>query len=347
MEQTMHKEGNINVGIIGAGVMGEHHAKVYNHIHKMGIVNFVGVADIDEKRAKEVADKYDCKSYVNHIDLIESGIDAISVCVPTSVHKEIALDCIARRIGGVLVEKPIANNLKDALEIVNGARRMGVKLLIGHVERFNPAVLRMKEIIDSGKLGHVVSISAKRVGPLPPRVRDVGIIIDLAVHDIDVISYLYGKEDIRGRIILSYPTDVYAIDGNIKGIKGVNLGKIGLEDRASIMMKFDDGRAGIIETNWLTPHMIRKLDIVGFERVAYLDYTGQTISIHGREMVEEIKLVKEEPLMRELTHFINIVKDDEKELVTGEDGVQALRVALAAIESHKTGNVVKLGMAIF
>lgn len=346
MDQIAHKADNINVGIIGTGVMGGHHAKVYNHMHKIGMVNFVGVADIDEKRAKEVADKYGCKSYVNHIDLIESGIDAISICVPTNMHKEIASDCMARRIRGVLVEKPIASNLKDALEIVNGARRMGVKLLIGHVERFNPVVLRMKEIIDSGKLGYVVSISAKRVGPLPPRVRDVGIIVDLAVHDIDVISYLYGKADIRGRVRLSYPTDVYAIDGNIKGVKGVELGKIEVEDRASIMMKFDDGRVGIVETNWLTPHMIRKLDIVGLDRVAYVDYTGQTISIHGREMVEEIKLVKEEPLMRELTHFINVVKNDDNELVTGEDGVQALRIALAAIESHKTGNVVKLGMVI-
>lgn len=346
MEQIIHKADKINVGIIGAGVMGEYHAKVYNNMHKMGTVNFVGIADVDEKRAKEIADKYGCKSYVNHIDLIESDIDAISICVPTNMHKDIALDCITRRVRGILVEKPIASNLNDALEIVDGARRMGVKLLIGHVERFNPVVLRMKEIIDSGKLGHVVSISAKRVGPLPPRVRDVGVIVDLAVHDIDIISYLYGKGDTRGEVRLSYPTDVYAIDGNIKGIKGVELGKIGVEDRASIMMKFDDGRVGIVETNWLTPHMIRKLDIVGFDRVAYVDYTEQTISIHGREMVEEIKLVKEEPLMRELTHFIGVVKNGDKELVTGEDGVQALRVALAAIESHKTGNVVKLGLAI-
>lgn len=346
MEHITHKADNINVGIIGTGVMGGYHAKVYSNMHNMGMINFVGIADIDEKRAKDVANKYGCKSYASHIDLIESDIDAISICVPTSMHKEITLDCIARRIRGVLVEKPIAGNLNDALEIINGARKMGVKLLIGHVERFNPAVLKMKEIIDSGKLGSVISISAKRVGPLPPRVKDVGIIIDLAVHDIDIISYLYGEEETGGRVRPLYPTDIYAIDGNIKGSKGVELGKIGLEDRASIMMKFDDGRVGIIETNWLTPHTIRKLDIVGLERVAYVDYTGQTISIHGREMVEEIKFVREEPLMRELTHFINVIKNDEEVLVTGEDGIQALRVALAARESYKTNNVVKFGLAM-
>ncbi len=339
------------VGIIGVGTMGEYHAKVYNRMREMGIVDTIGITDVDIDRAKEIADKYGCNMYTNHIELIESGVEAVSICVPTSRHKEVASDCIARGISGILVEKPIADNLNDALGIVNGAKRMGAKLLVGYVERFNPVVLKMKEIIDSGKLGHVVSISAKRVGPLPPRVKDVGVIVDLAVHDIDIISYLFG----------GYPTDVYAIDGNLKGMTGVVLGRVGLEDRASIMMRFNDGRAGIIETNWLTPHKVRRLDIVGFERVAYLDYTEQTISIHGHDMIEEIKLRKigdsigdskgerEEPLMIELMHFIDIVRNESgnlKPLVTGEDGVHALRVALAATESYKTGNVVKLGMMI-
>lgn len=331
-----------NVGIIGVGVMGEYHAKVYNNIRKMGIVGTIGITDLDGERAKEVANKYDCKSYSSVNELLEN-VDVVSICVPTSKHKDVVLDCISRcrdrYIRGILIEKPIASNIGDAMEIVGLVRKMGVKLLIGHTERFNPVVIGMKKIIDSGKLGHIVSISAKRVGPLPPRVKDVGVIIDMAVHDIDVISYLFG----------SYPTDVYAIDGNIKGMTGVVLGRVGLEDRASIMMRFNDGRVGIIETNWLTPHKVRKLDIVGFERVAYLDYTEQTISIHGHDMIEEIKLTREEPLMRELMHFIDIVRDESsnlKPLVTGEDGVQALRIALAATESYKTGNVVKLGMMI-
>lgn len=342
----------MNVGIIGVGVMGEYHAKVYNHIretgretvHGTGVIDTIGITDVDMVRAKEVADKYNCRSYSNVKELIESGIDIVSICVPTSKHKDVVhvvLDYMARGadIRGILIEKPIAGNISDAMEIVGLTRKMGVKLLIGHTERFNPVIIGMKKIIDSGKLGHVVSISAKRVGPLPPRIKDVGVIIDMAIHDIDVICYLFG----------SHPTDVYAINGNLKGMTGVVLGRVGLEDRASIMMRFNDGRAGIIETNWLTPHKVRKLDIVGFDRVAYLDYTEQTISIHGHDMVEEIRLVKEEPLMRELMHFIDIVNDKSsnlKPMVTGEDGVHALRIGLAAVESYKTGNVVRLGMIV-
>lgn len=308
----------LNVGVIGAGVMGEYHTKIYSQMHKKGLVNFIGVADIDGKRGEEVAGKYGCKSFVNYTDLIESGIDAVSICVPTKMHKEIVLDCTARGVYGILVEKPIADNLDDAMELIKSAGQKGVKLLIGHVERFNPAVLKMKEIIDSGKLGDIVSISATRVGPFPPRVKNINIIIDLAVHDIDVISYLYGE----------YPIDVYAIGG---------------EDRASIIMKFSKGRAGIIETNWLTPLKVRKLDIVGLKGVADVNYIDQMIRIYGYEMVEEIKFVKEEPLMRELDHFIDIVKNGGKPLVTGKDGIQALKIALVAIESNKIGNVVGVG----
>lgn len=333
---------SINVGVIGVGVMGEYHTRIYKELEKetewktKERIHLVGIADIDSERADNIAKKYGCNSYIDYNDMIRDGVNAVSICVPTSRHKEVAINCMTRGIRKILLEKPIANNVEDALEIVNSARRMGVSLLIGHVERFNPVVLKMKEIIDSGKLGHVVSISAKRVGILPPRINDVGIIVDLAVHDIDVISYLFGE----------YPTDVYAIDGNLRGMNGVTLGRVGLEDRASIMMKFNDGRAGIIETNWLTPHMIRKLDIVGFDRVAYLDYIEQTISIHGKDMVEDIKLKKEEPLVRELRHFVNVIRNGEKEFITGEDGIHVLRIALAATESYKTGNVVKLGMII-
>lgn len=337
----------MNVGIIGTGTMGYYHAMAYNKIERElgdnSNIHLIGVADTDKMRVDEIVNKYGCKGYTNYMDLLDSKkengdkIDAVSICVPTSMHKDVTIAAIQKGIRGILVEKPIANNLKDAIEVVSIARKMGTLLMVGHVERFNPVVTGMKKIIDSGKLGHVVSISAKRVGPLPPRIRDVGIIIDLAVHDIDVISYLYGE---GGRSY--YPTDIYAIDGNLKGMPGVTLGKIGFEDRASIMMKFNDGRVGIIETNWLTPHKVRKLDIVGFDRVAYLDYTDQTISIHGHEMVEEIKFTKEEPLIRELRHFAGVVNKNEDIMVRGEDGIQALRVALAATESYKTGNVVKL-----
>jgi len=115
-----------------------------------------------------------------------------------------------------------------------------------------------------------------------------------------------------------------------------------LEDRASIMLKFSEQRAGVLDTNWLTAKKIRTLDLVGLEAVAHLDYIEQTVTISENEKDEEIKFVKQEPLMKELTHFVNVVKGKEKPLVTGEDGIRALRLALAAVESYKRGEVIRI-----
>ncbi|MBU0777538.1 Gfo/Idh/MocA family oxidoreductase [Patescibacteria group bacterium] len=314
----------MRIGVIGIGIMGEYHTRVYREITDSNPdVQFKGVADIDKNRIHGIAKKYRTECYTDYKELLDSGVDAVSICVPTHLHKKVAIDAIEKGIRAILIEKPISDNISDALDIVNFARDKGVILTVGHVERFNPAVLLMKKIIGSGRLGRVVSISAKRVGPGPPRYKDTGVIVDLAVHDLDIICYLY----------CACPTDVYAVAGE---------GKNGLEDRASIMLKFDGQRAGFLETNWLTSHKIRTLDIVGLEAVAHLDYIDQTITISEHEKEEEIKFSKQEPLMNELSHFINVVSGKETPLVTGEDGIQALRLALASVESYRAGSVQRL-----
>lgn len=310
----------MRIGVIGIGIMGEYHTRVYGEImNSRPDIQFKGIADIDENRIQAMAKKYSTECYTDYNELLD-GVDAVSICVPTHLHKKVAIAAIEKGISAILIEKPISDNIGDALDIVNFAQDKGVILTVGHVERFNPAVLLMKKTIDSGRLGKVVSISAKRVGPGPPRYKDTGVIVDLAVHDLDIICYLYS----------ACPTDVYAVAGE---------GKNGLEDRASIMLKFDGQRAGFLETNWLTSHKIRTLDIVGLEAVAHLDYLGQTITISEHEKDEGIKFSKQEPLMNELLHFINVMSGKEKPLVTGKDGIQALRLALASVESYKTGSV--------
>lgn len=309
----------MKVGVIGTGAMGEHHARIYR---QMKNVELVGVSDIDKERLHKVASKYGTAAYQNHLELLNQKLDAVSVVVPTSLHREISLDAIDRGVH-VLVEKPIAESLESAGAIVNAAEKADVKLLVGHIERFNPAVLKLKEIIDSDMLGKIVSISARRVGPYNPRIRDVGVIIDLGVHDIDVISYLYG----------SHVVEVYAISVN---------DSTAFENHASVMLRFKDNRSGVIDTNWLTPHKIRKLNVIGLGGVAYLDYIEQSVSIHDQEWIRDAKVIKEEPLVRELDHFLNVVKNDGKPLVSGEDGIYALKVALTAIESCKKGRAVKM-----
>lgn len=309
----------MRVGVIGTGAMGQHHVRIYS---EMGDVELVGISDVDEKRASELASHYNTLPFTDYNELLAQDLDAVSIVVPTMLHKQVVLDAIAAGTN-VLIEKPIADTVENAYAMISAAHDAVLTLMVGHIERFNPAVTKMKEIIDSGLLGKIVSISTRRVGPYNPRIRDVGIILDLGVHDIDAISYLYGKK----------VSEVYAIAGQDIHSQ---------EDHASIMLKFNGDKAGVVETNWLTPHKVRKMTVIGIDGVAYLDYNEQTVSIHDGEWIREAKIETAEPLMRELEHFVNAVRRGDDPIVTGDDGKHALEVALAAIESYKSGQIIRM-----
>jgi len=195
--------------------------------------------------------------------------------------------------------------------------------MVGHIERFNPAVIKMKELIEQNKLGKIVCINTRRVGPYNPRIRDVGVILDIGVHDIDIISHLYS----------SAPEEVYAIAG--RDIHSE-------EDHASILMRFENSRAGVVETNWLTPHKTRTFTVIGTEAVGYGDYMEQKVAIHDAGWIKEAKIEKKEPLKVELEHFLDCCRTGKEPLATGEDGISALNMALSAIESYKNSSVVKI-----
>ena len=314
----------LRVGVVGVGMMGQHHARVYSELAKEGKVELVGVADANFERAKEIARKFGTIPYADYRELVKENLDAVSIVVPTSLHKDVALEFI-RAGTSVLVEKPIADTIENARAIIEAAKEAGVTLMVGHIERFNPAVLRLKELISQGELGKLVTINAKRVGPMAARIRDVGIIIDLGVHDIDVISYLFG-EKVR---------TVYARAGNVVHPAGV-------EDHALITLGFDDG-TGIVETNWLTPHKTRTLTVVGTGGIAYLNYIEQSLRLYNSDWIKEAKIQKREPLRNELEHFLECVETGKRPIVDGEAGLHALRVALLAQESARTGKVMEVG----
>jgi len=314
----------LRVGVVGVGMMGQHHVRVYSELAREGKVELVGIADANFERAKELARKYGTIPYADYRDLARENLDAVDIAVPTSLHREVALEFINRGTG-VLVEKPIADTIENAQAIIKAAEDKGVALMVGHIERFNPAVLKLKELIGRGELGKAVTISAKRVGPMAKRIRDVGIIIDLGVHDIDVISYLFG-ERVR---------TVYARAGNV-------LHPAGVEDHALITLGFEDG-TGIVETNWLTPHKTRTLNVVGTGGIAYLDYIEQSLKLYNNEWIKEAKIERKEPLRNEIEHFIECVETGKSPIVDGEAGLHALRVALLAQESAKTGKVLEVG----
>ncbi len=311
----------IGVGVIGVGAMGRHHARIYS---EMRDVELVGVADVNERRAAEVAAEYNTEAFTDCERLLKNDLDAVSIAVPTTLHKHIALKAAAYDVH-MLIEKPIAESLKSADAIIDAARRENLKLVVGHIERFNPAILKLKELISAGELGQVISISCRRVGPYPPRIMDVGIIIDLAVHDIDAISYLYGKRAMN----------VYSIAGNSFHIK---------EDHASILLQYADKKSGMVETNWLTPHKIRKLTVTATEGVAHADYLEQSLEIWKEGEVREVEIEKREPLKNELEHFLHVIVNDEEPSPSGEEGKYTLEVALSAIKSYESGKNILLNL---
>lgn len=309
----------LRVGVIGVGAMGRNHARIYSELSD---IELIGVADINQNLATSIAQSYECKTYADYNDLLSENLDAVSIAVPTTLHKKVALDAIKKRIN-ILIEKPIADTVENADEIMEAAQQKGVKLMIGHVERFNPAIIKLKELIGKGLLGDIISISAKRVGPYNPRVRDVGIILDLGTHDIDIMSYLC-SERIK---------EVYASAGSVVHSH---------EDHAIITLNFNNGSSGVIETNWLTPHKIRNLTVIGSKGIAEVDYIQSSLRIFDKEWVRDAKIEKEEPLKLELLHFIACMQHDKEPLVSGEEGKHALEVALAAMESARTGRVCQI-----
>lgn len=309
----------IRVGVIGTGAMGQNHVRIYR---EMEDVELAGISDVDQQRVEAMAVQFNTKGFTDYKEMFAEGLDAVSIVVPTKLHKQVVLDALEAGLN-VLVEKPIADTLENADLMIEAAKKAGKILMVGHIERFNPAVIKLKELIDSEILGKVVSISTRRVGPYNPRIRDVGVILDIGVHDIDIVSYLYGRR----------VNHVYAVAGaDIHSF----------EDHASIILRMDHEFAGVVETNWLTPHKVRKLTAIGIKGVAYLDYIDQTVETHNNGWIQKAKIKESEPLKNELEHFIDCVATGKAPKTCGEDGKHALEVAMAAIRSYEEERLVEV-----
>lgn len=318
----------INVAVIGVGNMGRHHARNYFELPE---ANLVAVSDSRPEIGKEIAEKFNCKFYQNYRQMLrDEKIEAVSIVVPTKLHKQMAVDSI-RAGKHILVEKPIASTLRDGQEIISEAKKRGVVLVVGHIERFNPAVRRLKDLIDQKKLGQIISIIAKRVGPSVPQIKDSGVLIDLAVHDIDIMAYLLEKE----------PTKIY-----VNGGRALSGGK---EDYAEIFLNYGP-ISGYIQVNWITPVMIRELCVTGTKGYASLNYITQELNFFQSKYKKEyndfgdfvikfgtpqkisIPIEHQEPLKLELKSFLKSIQDKTAPEVSGEDGLRALRIALKALK---------------
>ncbi|MFC2162181.1 Gfo/Idh/MocA family oxidoreductase [Candidatus Altiarchaeota archaeon] len=306
----------LKTAVIGVGCMGKHHARVYSELED---VELVGVADLNIEAAEQIAGDYKSRPYSDYKEmLLTEKPDAVSIAVPTIHHKEVALFALEHGIH-VLVEKPIAHTVEAAMEISNKAYEKGLTLMVGHIERFNPAVQELKKVIESEKIGQPVAMSARRVGPFTNRISDVGVIIDVGVHDIDIMSYLFNDTIHRA----------YASAGHSRGQN---------ETHAMIMLQFNQGGTGIIETNRLTPKKIRELTVTGTHGVAIVDYIEQSLTIHNGDTVIH-DIAKIEPLKNELMHFIDCLNKGTRPLVNGIEGTHALEVALGAVSSYQNNRL--------
>jgi UDP-N-acetylglucosamine 3-dehydrogenase len=310
----------LSVGVIGLGSWGKNHVRVFSELEN---VELVAVCDIDSHRAKYIARKYQIQSYTSiEAFLKREDIEAISICTPTTTHYQIA----DRAIGcgkHLFVEKPMVSTFKEAQRLLATAKMLEVRLMVGFIERFNPGIQRVKALIREGALGNVVLAFAKRVGRWPERIGDVGVVKDTAIHDLDIMRFIFEQE----------PRSIYARMGSL-GHK--------FEEYAHIVLGFNDIQTGFVEANWLTPHKIRTLTITGEEAVVTLNYLTQEITIEDYEKIVKPTYTWKEPLALELKEFVQSVLEDRTPKVTGWDGVRGLEIAEAAIKSARIDRTVKV-----
>ena len=311
----------LGVAVIGTGFWGRNHARVFKELEE---TELLAVCDINAERAKNVAKQFGVRAYTSMGKLLKNkDIEAVSICVwSLNLAKETLKALKAGK--HVLVEKPMATNVKQAEKLLETAEEEGLHLSVGFLMRFIPGIQHMKNAIEDKTIGNLVCATAKRFSEWPERIGDVGVVKDTAIHDIDIIRYFFGEE----------PIAVYAKTGSMKYKK--------FEDYAQIMLTFEGGKSAFIESNWLTPYKTRTLVVTGSKAIMKLDYITQELTIEDAKKTIQPRYPWQEPLKLELQHFANCILKKEKPLITGMDGLKALQIAEAALKSSATGRAVKL-----
>lgn len=326
------RSGKMRAAVIGVGAMGRNHARIYAELED---VELVAVADQHKPQLDALARIYGVRTYASYLEMLANErLDLVSVVVPTRLHAEVACAALRQNVH-VLVEKPLAGSREQAHQIIDAAAQAGCKLAVGHVERFNPAVIELKRRLESRELGRIFQVHARRLSPYPGRIQDVGVVLDLATHDIDVMRYVLGTEVER----------VYA--EMERKMRGTN------EDLVSALLRFRDGVVGVLDVNWLTPTKVRQLSVLGEAGMYVVDYLAQDVcwyrnapagmawdtlgvfrGVSEGDMIK-VHLEKREPLRVELESFVACVRDDTPPRVSGLDGLQALEIAERLIASGR------------
>ncbi len=301
----------LKVGVAGVGVMGRNHARVLSDIRDFDLT---AVFDPDAATAEGVAALYDARAFTEAADFVAAGLDAAVVATPNRHHAELSVALLEAGVH-VLVEKPIAATVVDAQRMIDAAKANDRVLMVGQVERFNPAVDAVKRAIDGD---NVISIQITRVGPFPPRMGEVGVVIDLAVHDIDIIRHLTDSEIVEVQPQLART-------------------KAEREDTALLQFRLANGTIAQITTNWVTPYKTRTLQVATKAKFVVADLmTRQVTEYFGQQpdgtySTRGVHSWPNEPLKKELEAFVHAIRTGEPPAVTGEDGLRNLEVALRCL----------------
>lgn len=301
----------LKAGVAGAGVMGRNHARVLADLRDFDLT---AVFDPDVATAEGIASLYEATPFTTAADFVDAGLDAAVVATPNRHHADLSVALLEKGVH-VLVEKPIAATVADARRMIDAAKANGRVLMVGQVERFNPAVEAVKRAIDGDE---IISIQITRVGPFPPRMGEVGVVIDLAVHDIDIIRHLTDSE-------------ITEVQPQLARTKAER------EDTALLQFRLASGAIAHITTNWVTPYKVRTLQVATKTKFVVADLiTRQVTEYFGQQpdgsyQTRAVNSWPAEPLKKELEAFAHAIRTGESPAVTGEDGLRNLEVALRCL----------------
>jgi len=321
----MASDTKIRFAAIGVGSLGRHHARNYAELAEEGRIEFVGACDSDAETAKRVARENGAAHFTDWRELIDK-VDAVSVATPTETHADIA--CAFLEAGKhVLVEKPIASTIPDAQRMIAAARNSGAKLMVGQLERYNPAMAALRPRVTTP-----LYFEIHRVSPFPNRSLDVDVVLDVMIHDLDAVQWLVGK------------------DVAVSAIHAVGIPVISDKvDAANARIEFANGTVANITASRIGTEKIRKTRFYQTNSYVVLDYATKFASLTSLKpdatnllegiSIDRLEIDDVEPLRAEITAFIDAIENDSEPAITGEDGLRALTLAvgvLEKIEAHRS-----------
>lgn len=316
-------DNGLRTAVVGVGSLGQHHARIHHELSKVGKIEFVGVCDADEATARKIADERNTKSFVDWRALLELNLNAVSIATPTETHAEIAVAFLERGTS-VLVEKPMARTLAEADAMIAAAEKSGARLMVGQLERFNPAIVALRPHVDKP-----LYFEIHRISPFPARSLDVDVVLDVMIHDLDMVAWFVGAEI----------ADVHAVGIPILTDK---------VDAANVRLEFQNGAVANITASRVGTEKIRKMRFYQSNAYVAVDYVTKYAALTSLApnavnplfgiSINRLEISDVEPLRAEIEAFVDSIIADKTPPVTGADGRRALLLALEVlrrIEEHR------------